>query len=249
MGDKVLEVRGLSKAFGGIQAVDRVSLSLAAGELQALIGPNGAGKTTLFHLLTGLLRPDAGTVWFRGMDITALAPERIWRQGVSRTFQLPEVFPYLSLLENVQVALLSAARQAFVLWRDATALWHKQGEQLLAEVGLAHRMDDSAAALPYGDQKRLELAIALANDPAVLLLDEPTAGLALQERRELMRLIQTIAGRRRVAVLFTEHDMDVVFAMAQTILVLHQGRIIAAGMPQDIRANVEVQRVYLGRRG
>jgi branched-chain amino acid transport system ATP-binding protein len=246
MSDRLLEAHNLRKAFGGIRAVDDVSLTLPAGEMRALIGPNGAGKTTLFHLLTGLVRPDAGTVHFRGDPITALAPRRIWRRGLSRTFQLPEVFAHLSARENVQVALLAASRQTLVWWRAAMRMWREQAEHLLAEVGLGEQASREAGTLSYGDQKRLELAIALANDPVLLLLDEPTAGLAPQERRALMELIRQTVSGRGVTVFFTEHDMDVVFAMAQAILVMHQGKIIASGTPEEVRANAEVQRVYLG---
>jgi branched-chain amino acid transport system ATP-binding protein len=248
MGARLLEVQGLCKAFGGIRAVDDISLTLAAGEIRALIGPNGAGKTTLFHLLSGLLRPDAGTVRLRGEDITALPPHRIWRQGLSRTFQLPEIFPNLSVLENVQVALLSAAGQTWRLWRGAAPRWRQQGAQALEDMGLTSQREHLARTLPYGDLKRLELALALAPDPAVVLLDEPTAGLAQPEREAFMRLIQSIVTRRGVAVLFTEHDMDVVFGLAQSVLVLHQGRVIAAGPPPAVRADAEVQRLYLGGR-
>ncbi len=248
MGAELLETHDLCKRFGGIRAVDRVSMTLAAGDLQALIGPNGAGKTTLFHLLSGLVRPDAGTVRFRGEDITALPPYRIWRRGLSRTFQLPEVFPHLSIGENVQVALLSARRQTFALWRTVPEEVQQQAARLLTEVGLESQATRVARTLPYGDQKRLELAIALGNDPAVLLLDEPTVGLAPQERRVLMALIQAVVDTRGLAVLFTEHDMDVVFAMARGILVMHQGRIISRGTPQEVRADPDVQRVYLGVR-
>jgi branched-chain amino acid transport system ATP-binding protein len=162
MSARLLEVQGLCKAFGGIRAVDGINRTLAAGEICALIGPNGAGKTTLFHLLSGLLRPDAGTVHLRGEDITALPPHRIWHKGLSRTFQLPEIFPNLSVLEHVQVALLSAARQTWRLWRGVSPRWRQQGEQVLEDVGLAPQSEHVAGTLPYGDVKRLELAIALA---------------------------------------------------------------------------------------
>jgi branched-chain amino acid transport system ATP-binding protein len=184
----------------------------------------------------------------RGEDITALPPHRIWRKGLSRTFQLPEIFPNLSVLENVQVTLLSAARQTWRLWRCASPRWRQQGEQVLEEMDLAHQGGHLARTLPYGDLKRLELAITLAHNPAVVLLDEPTAGLAPPEREALVHLIQSLVVRRGVAVLFTEHDMDVVFGLAQSVLVLHQGRVIAAGTPPAVRADAEVQRLYLGGR-
>ncbi|RMF89430.1 MAG: ABC transporter ATP-binding protein [Nitrospinota bacterium] len=248
MGDTLLEAQGVSKTFGGVRAVDQVTLTLSPGECRALIGPNGAGKTTLFHLLTGTLPPDTGKILFRGENITGLSPHRIWRKGLSRTFQFPEIFLHLSVLENVQVACLSRARQSFRLLPQATTRWRQKGEALLAEVGLLDQAEKTAGVLPFGDLKRLELAIALANDPLLLLLDEPTAGLAPQERGALIRLIRTITEEREITVFFTEHDMDVVFALAQSILVMHQGQIVARGNPEEIRQNAEVRRIYLGSR-
>ncbi|HET8577577.1 MAG TPA: ABC transporter ATP-binding protein [Methylomirabilota bacterium] len=245
-GAPVLEARGLSKAFGGVRAVDDVSLALPKGEIRALIGPNGAGKTTFFNMLTGQLKADAGQVFFKGERLSGLPPWSVWRRGVSRTFQITATFASLTALENVQVARLSHARRTFALWRRASRIEVESARALLEQVGLAEQGDRLAAVLAYGDLKKLELAVALANDPEMLLLDEPTAGMAPAERGALMALTERVARERELTVLFTEHDMDVVFAIADRIMVLHQGRVIADGKPAAIRADSEVQRVYLG---
>jgi branched-chain amino acid transport system ATP-binding protein len=244
--EPVLEASGLRKTFGGIRALDGVGLSLAPGELRALIGPNGAGKTTLFNLLTGHVVPDAGTVRFRGERFDGEAPHRVWRRGIARTFQIPAVFPNLSVLENVQVACLSWRGRTLSLIGRACVLWRAEAERLLERVGLLGQAGRRAGVLAYGDLKKLELGIALANDPEVLLLDEPTAGMAPAERRALMALVTAIVRERGLTLLFTEHDMDVVFAAAERITVLHQGRVVADGTPAAVRADAEVQRVYLG---
>lgn len=242
----LLDVRGLRKFFGGLRAVDGVDLALPRGEIRALIGPNGAGKTTLFNMLTGQLRADAGEVRFKGERLTGLPPYAVWRRGVSRTFQLTATFASLSALENVQVARLSHRRKTYSLLTRATRLEVEESRRLLAQVGLDEQVGRLAGVLAYGDLKRLELAVALANGPALLLLDEPTAGMAPAERGALMALIAELARERDLTVLFTEHDMDVVFAISDRIMVLHQGRVIAEGKPAEVRANAEVQRVYLG---
>jgi branched-chain amino acid transport system ATP-binding protein len=244
-----LDVRGLSKSFGGVRAVDAVSLALPPGEIRALIGPNGAGKTTLFNMLTGQLRPDAGEVRWKGERLSGLPPHAVWRRGVSRTFQITASFASLTALDNVRVARLSHARRTYSLLAQAARLETEPARALLEQVGLGDQAARSAGVLAYGDLKRLELAVALANDPELLLLDEPTAGMAPAERGALMALTLGIARRRGLSVLFTEHDMDVVFAIADRIMVLHQGRVIAEGAPADVRANAEVQRVYLGELG
>jgi len=241
-----LEIRALSKSFGGVRAVDRVSLVLPPGEIRALIGPNGAGKTTLFNMLTGQLRPDAGEVRFKGRRLSGLAPHAVWRRGVSRTFQITATFSSLTALDNVRIARLSHARSTYALLRRASRLETDASQALLEQVGLGDQAARPAAVLAYGDLKRLELALALANDPELLLLDEPTAGMAPAERGALMALTSSIARRRGLSVLFTEHDMDVVFTVADRIVVLHQGRVIAEGAPGEVRADPEVQRVYLG---
>jgi len=242
----VLEVAGVRKAFGGVHAVDDVGLALPEGEIRALIGPNGAGKTTFFNILTGQLAADAGTVRFRGRSIAGLSPWVIWRLGISRTFQITATFATLSVLENVQVARLSHVHRTRGLFAAADRFEVAPSMVLLEQVGLADQRVRPAGVLAYGDLKKLELAIALANDPALLLLDEPTAGMAPAERGALMALTARIARDRALTVLFTEHDMDVVFAIADRIMVLHQGRVIAEGTPADVRADRQVQAVYLG---
>jgi branched-chain amino acid transport system ATP-binding protein len=242
----MLEIRGLSKSFGGVRAVDAVSLTVPAGEIRALIGPNGAGKTTLFNMLTGQLRPDAGDVWWKGERLTGLPPHAVCRRGVGRTFQITATFASLSALDNVRVARIAHTGRAQSLWTRAERLETEPARGLLRQVGLAEQAERPAAVLAYGDLKRLELAVALATEPELLLLDEPTAGMAPAERGTLMALASDIARRRRLAMLFTEHDMDVVFSIADRIMVLHQGRVIADDTPAGVRADPVVQRVYLG---
>jgi branched-chain amino acid transport system ATP-binding protein len=242
----VLETRGLSKAFGGVQAVGAVDLVMPRGEIRALIGPNGAGKTTLFNMLTGQLQADAGEVRFKGELLSGLSPHAVWRRGVSRTFQITATFSSLTVLENVQVALQSHRHRTYAFLSRASRLEAAAARALLARVGLEGEAGRPAGVLAYGDLKKLELAMALANDPEVLLLDEPTAGMAPAERGALMALTEQIARERSLTVLFTEHDMDVVFSVADRIMVLHQGRVIADGRPPEVRADEQVQRVYLG---
>ena len=246
----VLDVAGISKAFGGIQAVDGVSFRVAAGEMRALIGANGAGKSTCFNMLNGQLRPDAGRIRLRERDITGLAPSRICRLGVGRTFQIAATFASMTVRENVQTALLAHRRQTWRFLRPAAALFRGEADELLSAVGLAEQADRAAAVLAYGDLKRLELAIALAGAPMLLLMDEPTAGMAPAERGALMRLVRALTQRQGIregiAVLFTEHDMDVVFSAADRIMVLDRGRLIAEGEAAAIRANTHVREVYLG---
>ena len=242
----VLAVRGLRKSFGGVRAVDGVSVTLPRGEIRALIGPNGAGKSTLFNILTGQLAADAGEVRFEGRRVTGLPPHAIARLGVGRTFQITATFGSLSALENVQVACLAGAVASQALFRPSASVEIGPARQLLEQVGLGDQEARPAGVLAYGDLKKLELAIALARDPRLLLLDEPTAGMAPAERGALMALTAGIARARGLTVLFTEHDMDVVFAVADRIMVLHQGRLIAEGPPAEVRANDEVQAVYLG---
>ena len=242
----VLETRGLSKSFGGVQAVAGVDLAMPKGEIRALIGPNGAGKTTFFNMLTGQLRADAGEVRFKGERLSGLPPYAVWRRGVSRTFQITATFATLTALDNVRVARLSHRGKTYSLLEPASRLQSDEAWALLEQVGMGEQADRLAAVLAYGDLKKLELAVALANDPEVLLLDEPTAGMAPAERGALMALTHRIARERQLTVLFTEHDMDVVFSIADRIMVLHQGRVIAEGAPAHVRADPEVQRVYLG---
>ncbi|TDH64045.1 ABC transporter ATP-binding protein [Dankookia rubra] len=241
-----LEVEALRKSFGGVQAVRGVSFAVQPGEMLALIGPNGAGKSTCFNMLNGQLRPDAGRVRLLGQDITGLAPRRVWRLGVGRTFQITATFGSMTVLENVQMALLSHHRRLGQLWTPVSRMDRAPAEALLARLGMAAQASRPCGILAYGDLKRVELAIALANEPKLLLMDEPTAGMAPQERVGLMALTAGIARERGIAVLFTEHDMDVVFSHADRILVLDRGALIAEGAPAAVRADPRVREVYLG---
>ena len=245
MTDALLEVAGLSKAFDGVHAVRNVSFSVAAGELVALIGPNGAGKTTCFNLINGQLALDAGTVRLSGRRIDGLPPRRISHAGVGRTFQVAATFASMTVRENVELALIAHDRRDGVLYSPAST-WRQRADALLARVGVATLADAHCATLAYGDVKRVELALALANSPKLLLMDEPTAGMSMAHQSELMRLAADLARGDRVAVLFTEHDMDVVFGIADRVIVLDRGAIIAEGTPSAIRANRGVQAVYLG---
>ena len=242
----LLRVAGLCRAFGGVQAVDDVGFALAAGEMLALIGPNGAGKSTTFNMVGGQLRPDAGQVMLDGVDITGLPPRTIWRHGVGRTFQIAETFASLTVLENVQMALLSADRSIYRFWRPAGQHRRADALALLEQVGMAAQAERPCSALAYGDIKRVELALALAHAPRLLLMDEPTAGMAPAERQALMALTRQIARERRMGVLFTEHSMDVVFGHADRVLVLVRGRLLAEGTPEQIQADARVQQAYLG---
>jgi branched-chain amino acid transport system ATP-binding protein len=244
--DVVLQVDGLHKAFGGVQAVEDVSFALNAGEVLALIGPNGAGKSTCFNMLNGQLAPDSGLVRLGGRDIVGLSPRAIWRLGVGRTFQITATFSSLSVRENVQMALYSHAGRLRSLLSRFGAELRPEADALLAEVGMLDQAERPCGVLAYGDLKRVELAMALANQPRLLLMDEPTAGMAPRERVALMKLAARLARAQKIAVLFTEHDMDVVFSQADRLIVLDRGRLIAGGLPAEVRANPEVQAVYLG---
>jgi branched-chain amino acid transport system ATP-binding protein len=242
----VLRVEGLHKSFGGVRAVVDVSFALEAGELLALIGPNGAGKSTCFNMLNGQLAPDAGVVRLEGRDIVGLAPRAIWRLGVGRTFQITATFASLSVRENVQMALYSGAGRLRSLLSRFGSEFAAEADALLGQVGMLDQAARPCAVLAYGDLKRVELAMALANSPRLLLMDEPTAGMAPRERVALMALTAGLAKARRIAVLFTEHDMDVVFAHADRVIVLDRGELIAGGTPQEVRDNPNVRAVYLG---
>jgi len=241
-----LEVRGLSKAYGGVQAVKNVSFALEPSEVVALIGPNGAGKTTCFNLLNGQLVPDAGEILVGKASVAGLPAHRIARLGVGRTFQITQTFGSMSVRENVQVALLSYHHGFGSLVSAAPKLHLDEAQELLERVGMASQAERPCAVLAYGDLKRVELATALAGRPRVLLMDEPTAGMAPEERSALMQLAAEVALSDRIAVLFTEHDMSVVFGHAARVIVLHQGEIIASGTPDAVRADPRVREVYLG---
>ncbi len=241
----VLAVENLEKSYSGFQAVKDVSFSLQAGEMLALIGPNGAGKSTCFNMINGQLAPSAGRIRIFGRDVAGAAVRDIWRLGVGRTFQIAATFGSMTVAENVQAALLSY-RGYWAAFRWAARYYSREAGDLLTLVGMADQSDRSCGELAYGDVKRLELAIALANDPKLLLMDEPAAGMAPSERGALMSLVTRIARERAIGVLFTEHDMDAVFGHADRILVLNRGVLIAEGPPAAVRANAEVQAVYLG---
>jgi branched-chain amino acid transport system ATP-binding protein len=243
----VLSVERLAKSYGGVRAVAGVSFALARGEFLALIGPNGAGKTTCFNMLNGQLRPDAGRVLLDGRDVTGLSPRQISRRGVGRTFQITQSYASMSVIENVQLALLAHHRRIFSFLARAANLYRDRAMDLLERVGMAAQADRLCGVLAYGDLKRVELAVALAQAPMLLLMDEPTAGMAARERPALMALVAVLARAGDISVLFTEHDMDVVFAVARRITVLHQGAVLAEGAPAEVRANADVQRVYLGQ--
>ncbi len=242
----LLVVENLQRAFGGVKAVRGVSFSLAAGEVLALIGPNGAGKSTCFNLLNGQLRPDSGTVRLDGVDLVGLPPRRIWRLGVGRTFQITATFASMTVAENLQMVFLSRARRLLGLWTPAAGSFRDEAQALLERVGMGAQADRPCGVLAYGDLKRVELAMALAGDPKLLLMDEPTAGMAPGERQDLMALTSSLVRERGLAVLFTEHDMDVVFGHATRIIVLDRGQLIAEGSPDTVRADPRVQAVYLG---
>jgi branched-chain amino acid transport system ATP-binding protein len=242
----LLQVKELGKSFGGVKAVDGVSFELKAGELLALIGPNGAGKSTTFNMVNGQLRADRGSITLAGTELVGLQPREIWRLGVGRTFQIAATFSSLSVVENVQMALISQDRKLFSM--GAVAARHRRSDalDLLDMVGMAPQADRPCSVLAYGDVKRVELAMAMANRPKLLLMDEPTAGMAPRERNELMALTKKLVTELGMAVLFTEHSMDVVFAYADRMVVLARGRLIAEGRPDVIRDHPKVQEVYFG---
>ena len=242
----LLEVSKLGKSFGGNRAVDDVSFSVAPGELLALIGPNGAGKSTTFNMVNGQLAADTGSIRLAGQELIGRKPRDIWKLGVGRTFQIAETFGSLTVLENVQMALLSADARLFSLWRRAADHRRDEAMALLSQVGMAAQAERPCSVLAYGDVKRVELAIAMANGPKLLLMDEPTAGMAPKERNELMALTRKLVVEQGLAVLFTEHSMDVVFAFADRLIVLARGRLIAEGPPAAIRDHPKVQEVYFG---
>ncbi|MEH2470013.1 branched-chain amino acid transport system ATP-binding protein [Nitrobacteraceae bacterium AZCC 2161] len=241
-----LAIRSLSKSFGGVRAVNEVSFDIKRGEFLALIGPNGAGKSTCFNMINGQLASDSGEIWFEGTKLTGKKPREIWRLGIGRTFQVAATFNSMTVIENVQMALISHANQIYRLWRPAASLHRERALELLEQVGMRDAADRPSRELAYGDVKRVELAIALANDPRLLLMDEPTAGMAPKERNDLIALVKRLVIERGISVLFTEHSMDVVFAFADRIIVLARGRLIADGDAKSIRDNPQVREVYFG---
>ena len=242
----LLRAEGIARHFGGVRAVDGVSLAIEAGEFAALIGPNGAGKSTLFAVIAGQLRADAGRVEFAGADITRSEPVQHARRGIGRTFQTAAAFASMTVLQNAQLALAAHAGRQVDPWRPLPRLYVEQASGLLGRVGLEGQAERAVADLAYADVKRLELAIALAGAPRLLLMDEPTAGMAAAERAALMDLVTAIAAESGLTVLFTEHSMDVVFGYARRLLVMSRGRLIADGEPDAVRAMPAVQAAYFG---
>ncbi len=241
-----LKVEGAEKSFRGFKAVNDVDLTVEEGERRAVIGPNGAGKTTLFNLLTGLLRMDAGAVRLGDLDITGLPPHKIAAVGVARAFQITSIFGRLSVRRNVQIALMSASGTTSALWGSGWSRKLPETASILDETGLADLAETPAGTLSHGDQRALELAIALALDPKLLILDEPTAGMAPEETSKALGLIRRVVAESGITLLFSEHDMEVVFDTADRVTVMTQGAVLAEGSPDEIRTNPQVQEVYLG---
>jgi len=242
----MLRVETLKKSFDGFLAVNDASLTVERGEVVAVIGPNGAGKTTLFHLITGQLAPTTGTISFKGENITGLAPYRVCRKGISRSYQVVNIFNRLSVFENVQVAVLAYRRKTFNILRPAKTLAVRETRRILESVGLLNKADTTSGALSHGDQKVLEIAIALGNRPELLILDEPTAGMSPEETAVTLRLMQQLSGELGLTILFCEHDMGMVFSIASQIMVMQQGRSIIQGSPDEVRGNRQVREAYLG---
>jgi len=242
----MLQVEAVVKSFDDFKAVNEASLSVGKGEIVAVIGPNGAGKTTLFNLITGQLKPDRGKVIFKGEDISELPPYEICKKGVARSFQIVNIFPRLNVFRNVQVAVLSQQRRSNNLFQPAKNMVVKETNNILESVGFLDKAHSIAGSLSHGDQKILEIAIALGNEPELLILDEPTAGMSPEETSATMELIRRLAQMRGLTILFCEHDMDVVFSIAQSIMVMHQGRTLIQGKPDEVRRNQVVQEAYLG---
>lgn len=245
----LLKVSGLTKSYGGVHAARGISFDLDHGERLALIGPNGAGKSTTFGMVGGQLRPDHGSVVLEGTDITGKSPQALVRLGVGRTFQVATIFKSMTVAENVQTAIAAHRGYSRAMLPLARRLFREETMKTLALTRMADFADCLSSALSYGDVKRAELAIALCSDPKLLLMDEPTAGMAPRERAGLMSLVSELASERKMGVLFTEHDMDSVFSYSDRILVLVRGQIIAEGTPDEVKRNEQVRRVYLGESG
>ena len=244
----ILKVENLSKSFGALMAVNNVNLEVDEGERVAIIGPNGAGKSTLFNLLTAYFPADSGKVLFKGENLIKLSSDRIIRKGVGRSFQIVNIYPETSVFESIQMTLLARRKRSYNLFSPAKKIYREDTEKILETVGLTELADVPGGSLSHGDKKRLEMGMILASEPELILLDEPTAGMAPEETVATMGLIKELAERQHLTMLFTEHDMSVVFGWAERIAVMHQGRIIADGKPEEIRENPEVRRVYLGER-
>jgi branched-chain amino acid transport system ATP-binding protein len=242
----MLQVEGVIKSFDDFMAVNGANLTVEKGEIVAVIGPNGAGKTTLFNLITGALKRDRGRIIFKGEDIGALPPYEICKKGISRSYQIVNIFPRLSVFGNVQVAVLSHQRRSSNLFRPARSIAVEETRSILESVGLSNKEESIAGSLSHGDQKILEIAIALGNEPELLILDEPTAGMSPEETQATMELVKQLANQRGLTILFCEHDMDIVFSVAQRIMVMRHGQTIIQGSLEEVRSNKEVQEAYLG---
>ncbi|HEX6348179.1 MAG TPA: branched-chain amino acid ABC transporter ATP-binding protein/permease [Candidatus Dormibacteraeota bacterium] len=245
-GAGLLKLEGVSKRFGGLRAVEDVSLEVRQGDRHAIIGPNGAGKSTLFNLITGRLKPSSGRIWFEGREITGKPVHSIARAGIGRAFQITSIFPRLTVRENLQYAMLAHRGLTARPFGIASRIFRDEAMTLLEAVGLGAYADLPAGQLSHGDQRAIELAISLALGSKLILLDEPTAGMSPFETQKAMELVRRIATERKLTLLFSEHDMEVVFGTARTVTVMHQGRILVQGTPEQVRRNPEVQKVYLG---
>jgi len=242
----MLKVEGIRKSFGGFMAVNGAHLDVKQGEIVAVIGPNGAGKTTLFNLVTGIVKPDGGVVRFKGEEITGLPAYRTCRKGISRSFQVVNIFSRLTVFENVQIGILSQQRRTMNLFTPSRKLVTKETSDILESVGLFNKRDHVCGALSHGDQKVLEIAMALGGSPELLILDEPTAGMSPEETGRCIDLIRRLSNRLGLTILFCEHDMELVFAIAHRIMVMVRGATLIQGLPGDVRCNREVQDAYLG---
>lgn len=242
----ILQVKNLVKSFNGFMAIAGVNFTVKKGELCAIIGPNGAGKTTLFNLITGHLSMDKGQIFFDDIDISRLKAHKICRLGLGRSFQRINIFSRLTVFENIQAAVLTHRGKSFNFFTSVQPLFQEETHEILERVGLQEHRDEVSGSLAYGFQKQLELGIALAMEPKMLLLDEPTAGMSAQETRATIEFIGEIVREKGLTLLFTEHDMSVVFSISERILVLHQGKLIASGPPDEVRNNPDVQRIYMG---
>ena len=244
----LLEIRELTRDFGRLRAVDNVDLDIQEGELTAIIGPNGAGKTTLYNLITGRFRPTKGSIRFMGEEISRLSPPDILRRGIGRSFQITNVFPSLTVLENVRIAAIVRMGRHRRWFRgiEGDEELHEACVQVLRMVGLESLWDRPVHSLSHGDRRLVEVAIVLATGPRLVLLDEPTAGMNPEETRRMVELVRRLHQQTGMTFLLTEHDMDVVFSISQRIVVMHRGRVLADGTPEQIRANPEVRAAYLG---
>jgi len=247
MSEPILKVENLNRDFGALQAVKDVTLSVPEGQMRAVIGPNGAGKTTLMDLICNRTPPTSGKIIFQGQDITGLAPHKIVQKGMCKCFQITKIFYNLTVYENVQIACISMRKKVFVFRAAKDSLLKDEVIRILSMVGIQDKMNEVAGFLSYGDQRRLDIAIALAMEPKLLILDEPAAGVSREEAYKLMELIRNLGLRQRMTMVFIEHDMDIVFNYAEAISVMVNGSLVATGTPDEIRKNPFVQEAYLGK--